>query len=219
MRLLVGLGNPGPRYADNRHNIGFVVLDTIVQRLGFGPWKLRFQGRLAEGRVGGDKVLALKPETYMNESGRAVGEVARFYKLTPEQVIVLHDDLDLAPGKLRVKRGGGHGGHNGLRSIDAHFGRDYWRVRLGIGHPGEKDLVHGYVLQDFAKAERPSIDKLVDAVSAECALLLEGDEAAFMSRVAHIVNPPRPKPPRKPDRGDHVSDRGGNPRNESPTTD
>ena len=197
MRLLVGLGNPGPRYAGNRHNIGFMALDSIARHLSLGPWKLRFQGQLAEGRAAGDKLLALKPETYMNESGRAVGEAARFYKLAPEQVIVLHDELDLAPGKLRVKRGGGHGGHNGLRSIDSHLGRDYWRVRLGIGHPGDKDLVHGYVLQDFAKVEQPGVDKLIDAVASEIELLLEGDDAAFMSRVAHILNPPRPKQPRK----------------------
>ncbi len=211
MRLLVGLGNPGPRYAHNRHNIGFLALDEIVRRHGFGPWRLRFQGQACEGRIGDDKLLALKPETYMNESGRAVGEAARFYKLTPDQVVVLHDEIDLVPGKLRVKRGGGAGGHNGLRSIDAHLGPDYWRVRLGVGHPGHKDLVQRYVLSDFAQAERPLIEKLLDAVAREIPLLIAGDDASFMSRVSQEMAPPRPKPPRPadPDNGGPAASRPG----------
>jgi PTH1 family peptidyl-tRNA hydrolase len=199
MLLLVGLGNPGPRHARNRHNIGFMALDEIVRRHGFGPWRVRFQGLLAEGRIGDEKLLALKPETYMNESGRSVGEAVRFYKLDLPRVFVFHDEIDLRPGRIRVKRGGGAGGHNGLRSLDSHIGRDYWRVRLGVGHPGDKDLVHGYVLQDFAKAETTWRDKLIDAVAAELPLLLEGDDGAFMSRVAHAVHPPRPKPPKPPE--------------------
>lgn len=192
--LLVGLGNPGPRHAHNRHNIGFMALDEIARRHGFGPWRTRFQAQLAEGRIGSHRVLALKPMTYMNESGRAVGAAVRFYKLDPAQVTVLHDEIDLRPGKVKVKTGGGPGGHNGLRSLDAHIGRDYRRVRLGVGHPGHKDLVEGYVLQDFAKAETARRDKLLEAVAEELPRLLEGDEGAFMSRVAHLVSPPKPKP-------------------------
>ncbi len=203
MLLLVGLGNPGPRHAKNRHNIGFMAVDEIVRRHGFGPWRTRFSGRIAEGRIDGGKVLALEPETYMNESGRAVGEAVRFYKLEPEsQVIVIYDEIDLKPGKVKVKLGGGAGGHNGIRSIDNHIGRGYRRVRLGIGHPGDKDLVHGHVLQDFAKVEVAGRDKLIDAVAAELPRLIAGDDGGFMSRVAHIMNPPKPKPPKpkpKPD--------------------
>ena len=199
MRLLVGLGNPGPRHAHNRHNIGFMAVDEIVRRYGFGPWRARFQGQVAEGRIGGEKLLAIEPQTYMNESGRAVGEALRFYKLEPEQAIVLHDEIDLKPGKVKVKRGGGPGGHNGLRSIDAHIGRDYWRVRLGVGHPGDKDLVHGHVLRDFAKADEDWLAKLLAAVAAELPVLLAGDERAFMSKVNQVMVPPRPKPPRKPE--------------------
>lgn len=194
MLLLVGLGNPGPRYANNRHNIGFMALDKIVRRHGLGPWRRRFQGQLAEGRIDDTRVLALKPETYMNESGRAVGEALRFFKLDPEQVVVFYDEIDLAPGKLRVKRGGGTGGHNGLRSLDAHIGPEYLRVRLGIGHPGHKDQVHGHVLSDFAKADKPWRDKLLEAVADELPRLLAGDEGGFMSRIAHVMSPPKPKP-------------------------
>ena len=181
MLLLVGLGNPGPRYTCNRHNIGYMAVDEIVRRHGFGPWRRRFQGQCAEGRMGAVKALALKPETYMNESGRSVGEAMRFYKLAPEAVLVFHDDLDLR--------------HNGLRSLDAHIGRDYARVRLGIGHPGHKDLVEPYVLKDFPKTEDPLVAKLVEAVAAELPKLIGGDESVFMSRVAYLMAPPRPKAP------------------------
>jgi len=208
MLLFVGLGNPGPRYAHNRHNIGFMVLDEIVRRHGFGPWRARFQGQVCEGRISDDKVLALKPETYMNESGRAVGEALRFFKLDPGQVIVLHDEIDLAPGKVRVKMGGGAGGHNGIRSIDSHIGCDYRRVRIGVGHPGEKERVHGHVLQDFAKAEMPWVEKLIDSVAAEIPLLVAGDAGSFMSRVAHVMNPPRPKPAPKSSETDRESAAG-----------
>ncbi len=198
MLLLVGLGNPGQRYANNRHNIGFMAVDEIVRRHSFGPWRSKFQGQLSEGRIGHEKVLILKPETFMNESGRAVGEAIRFYKLTPEQVFVVYDEIDLVPGKIKVKKGGGAGGHNGLRSIDSHIGQDYWRVRLGVGHPGDKNLVHGHVLGDFSKADTLWRDKLLGAVAAEFSLLLAGESGSFMSRVAQVMTPPRPKPPKPP---------------------
>ena len=195
MLLLVGLGNPGPRYAQNRHNIGFMAVDAIVHRHGFQPWCKRFQAETAEGRIAGQKVLAMKPQTYMNESGRAVGEALRFFKLEPEEIIVLYDEIDLAPNKLRVKCGGGSGGHNGIRSLESHIGREFWRVRLGVGHPGQKELVHGHVLNDFAKSDQAWVEKLLDAVAAEIPSLCAGDAPRFMSRVAEAINPPRPKPP------------------------
>jgi len=198
MLLLAGLGNPGPSYANNRHNIGFMAVDEIVRRHSFSPWRSRFQADCAEGFLAGEKVLVVKPQTYMNDSGRAVGEALRFYKLAPEEVFVLYDEIDLAPGKVRVKQGGGTGGHNGIRSLEAHIGKDFWRVRLGVGHPGHKDLVHGHVLSDFAKADKVWLDKLLDAVASEIPLLIAGEAPRFMSRVAEIVNPPRPKPPKKP---------------------
>ncbi len=198
MLLIVGLGNPGLGYARNRHNIGFMAVDEIVRRYSFGPWKSRFQSRISEGRVGSEKLLAMEPQTYMNESGRAVGQAVRFYKLDPSEVIVLHDEIDLKPGKVKVKQGGGPGGHNGLRSIDSHIGRDYWRVRLGVGHPGDKDLVHGYVLSDFAKADAVWLDKVIETVAAELPDLVAGDELAFMSRVAQNLAPPRAKPAKPP---------------------
>jgi PTH1 family peptidyl-tRNA hydrolase len=204
MLLLVGLGNPGPRYAGNRHNIGFMAVDEIVRRHGFGPWRGRFQGQVAEGRLDGLKLLALKPETYMNESGRSVGEALRFYKLEPAALLVFHDEIDLRFGKVKVKRGGGPGGHNGLRSIDAHIGQDYRRVRLGVGHPGHKDLVHPHVLKDFSKDEAKTVDKLLDAVAGELPKLIAGDEGAFMSRISFLMAPPKPKPEPKP-KGDQDS--------------
>ncbi len=196
MLLLVGLGNPGPRYAQNRHNIGFMAVDEIVRRHSFQPWRKRFQSEVAEGRLGGEKVLAMKPQTYMNESGRAVGEALRCFKLESEEVIVLYDEIDLAPNKLRVKCGGGTGGHNGIRSLEAHIGKEFWRVRLGVGHPGQKDLVHSHVLNDFAKADQPWIEKLLDAVAVEIPALVAGDAPRFMSRVAETINPRPPKPPK-----------------------
>jgi PTH1 family peptidyl-tRNA hydrolase len=159
MHLLVGLGNPGPKYAGNRHNIGFMAVDEIVRRHGFSAWRRRYQGEAAEGTLAGEKVLALKPATYMNESGRSVGEAARFFDIDPAQVIVFYDEIDLIEGKLRVKFGGGAAGHNGIRSIIAHLGPHFQRVRIGIGHPGEKSLVHPHVLGDFAKADRPGSNR------------------------------------------------------------
>ncbi len=191
MQLFVGLGNPGPKYAANRHNIGFMALDRIADDHGFAPWRAKFQGQLAEGRLGGAKVLLLKPETFMNRSGQSVGEAMRFYKLEPGAVTVFHDELDLAPGKCRVKRGGGHAGHNGLRSLHGHIGEDYARVRLGIGHPGDKRLVSTYVLQDFPKADADWLDDLLRGISDGAPALAAGDAARFANAVALRVAPPR----------------------------
>ena len=196
MLLLVGLGNPGADYAATRHNIGFMAVDGIVRRHGFSPWRKRFQGLTAEGQLGGEKTLALLPHTYMNLSGQAVAEAVKFYKLTASDVVVFHDDLDLPPGKLRMKLGGGHGGHNGLRSLDAHIGPAYRRCRLGIGHPGDRELVTHWVLHPFAKADRAWLEPLVDAVAEAAPLLAEGKDAGFASKVALILNPPKPKPPK-----------------------
>jgi len=195
--LLVGLGNPGSQYAGNRHNIGFMALDAIHRQYRFSPWKRAFQGEAAEGRLsdGTDKVLLLKPLTYMNESGRAVGEAARFYKLALKDIVVLHDELDLPPGKLKMKVGGGHAGHNGLRSIDAHMGKDYRRLRLGIGHPGDKDAVTRHVLGDFAKADQAWLGPLLEAVATAAPLLAEGDDAGFQTKVALLTAPPKPAKP------------------------
>lgn len=191
MLLLVGLGNPGADYARNRHNIGFMAVEEIARRNGFGPWKKRFQGQTCEGTVGGDKVLALEPLTYMNLSGQSVGAALQFFKLKPEQVVVFHDELDLPPGRVRVKKGGGHGGHNGLRSLDAHIGKEYWRVRLGIGHPGDKDAVSGYVLHDFAKADQSWLEPLIDACAAAFPLLAQGQPENFMNKVTLATQPPK----------------------------
>lgn len=194
MLLLVGLGNPGPEYARNRHNIGFLAIDRIVDQYRFGPFRGRFQGLAAEGRLDGAKVLALKPLTFVNESGRAVGAAARFYKLDPADVVVLHDELDLVAGKLRVKCGGGLAGHNGLRSIAAHIGDDFRRVRLGIGHPGEKHKVLKHVLGDFAKADHGWLGKFLDAVADAAPHLAGGDDPGFATQVALILKPPNAKP-------------------------
>ena len=183
MRLLVGLGNPGSEHVGNRHNIGFMVVQEIARRHGFPPWRRRFQGVATEGTIGSERVLLLLPGTYMNESGRAVGEAAHFYKLPLSDIVVVHDEVDLPPGKVRVKAGGGNAGHNGLRSITAHVGNDYRRVRIGVGHPGVKELVHGYVLGDFAKAERPWVEALVEAIADNAGLLARGDDATFQNKV------------------------------------
>ena len=189
--LLVGLGNPGPKYAKTRHNIGFMALDEIVRRQNLGAWRARFQSEAAEGLIGTEKVLALKPQTYMNNSGQAVGEAARFFKLAPEQVVVLYDELDLAPGKVKVRQGGGAAGHNGIRSITQHIGADFWRVRLGIGHPGDKNKVTNYVLGEFSKAEAQEAERVCEAVGEEIPRLLQDDAEGFMSRVAWRVQPPK----------------------------
>ncbi|WP_309751353.1 aminoacyl-tRNA hydrolase [Novosphingobium sp.] len=184
MQLWVGLGNPGAQYALHRHNVGFMAIDTIAEVHDFSPAQKKFQGWLQEGRIGGVKVLLLKPATYMNESGRAVGEALRFYKLDTEALTVFHDELDLAPFKVKVKQGGGTAGHNGLRSIDQHLGADFRRVRIGIGHPGHKDRVTGYVLGNYAKAEMDPLADMLGAVAAEADRLADGDDPRFMNDIA-----------------------------------
>jgi peptidyl-tRNA hydrolase, PTH1 family len=183
MLLLVGLGNPGASYVGNRHNIGFVAVQEIAKRHGIGPWRRRFQGVACEGPLGGERTLLLLPGTYMNESGRAVAEAVHFYKLSPAGVIVFHDEIDLPPGKVRVKVGGGNAGHNGLRSISEHIGNDYRRVRIGVGHPGNKDLVQHYVLSDFAKSDRGWVEALIDILAADAELLAQGKDASFQNKV------------------------------------
>jgi peptidyl-tRNA hydrolase, PTH1 family len=183
MRLLVGLGNPGSRYAGNRHNIGFMAVEAIARRHGFPPWRRRFAGVATEGALAGEKVLLLLPGTFMNESGLAVAEAAHFYKIGADDIVVLHDEIDLPPAKVRVKTGGGIAGHNGLRSISSHVGNDYRRVRIGVGHPGVKELVHNYVLSDFAKAERPWVEALCDIIADNAGLLAKGEDASFQNKV------------------------------------
>jgi len=183
MLLFVGLGNPGDKYVANRHNIGFMAVDEIARHHGFSPWRRRFQGAAIEGTLAGEKSLLLLPGTYMNESGRAVVEAAQFYKITPADIVVFHDELDLPPGKLRMKTGGGNAGHNGLRSISAHVGNDYRRVRMGIGHPGDKNRVHSFVLQDFAKSERGWVAALCEAVAENADLIARRQDATFQNKV------------------------------------
>ena len=190
MLLFAGLGNPGPEHARNRHNIGFMAVDALAHRHDFQPFRPKFRGLAAEGRLGEARVLALKPLTWMNDSGVSVAEAARFHKIEAERVYVFHDELDLAPGKVRVKRGGSSAGHNGLRSIDAHLGPDYWRVRLGIGHPGEKTRVLGWVLRDFPKSDADWLERLLLAVSEHAPPLAAGRESDFMSKVAAAAPPP-----------------------------
>lgn len=199
MLLLVGLGNPGPEHQRQRHNVGFMAVDAIAARYGFAPYRRRFQGDLSEGLLDGHKTLLLKPGTYMNNSGRAVGEAAHFYKLAPSDVLVVHDELDLAAGKIRLKTGGGHAGHNGLRSIDAAIGPDYRRLRIGIGHPG-KDNVLGYVLQNFTQAEQVWLGPLLAAMADSAAFLARGEDAGFATRVALLLQPPKPATPMAPPR-------------------
>ncbi|MEM6939675.1 MAG: aminoacyl-tRNA hydrolase [Pseudomonadota bacterium] len=191
MKLIVGLGNPGAKYANNRHNIGFMALDRIAADHGFAGWKSKHQGSLVEGRLGDARVALLKPETFMNNSGQSLQAAVRFFKLEADDVIVLHDEIDLAPGKVKCKTGGGHAGHNGLRSIHAHLGPAYHRVRLGVGHPGHKDAVPGYVLRDFPKADADWLDDVLRGVSDGAPLLAAWDTAQFLNAVAQRVNPPR----------------------------
>lgn len=198
MKLIVGLGNPGEKYARNRHNVGFMAVERIASRHRFGPWKKKFQASAADGEIDGEKVLLLAPQTYMNESGRSVGEAARFLKVDLADIIVLHDELDLAPGKIRFKVGGGNAGHNGLRSITAHLGNDYARVRIGIGHPGQKELVHAWVLSDFAKADSKWLEPLLDAMADAAVHLAHGRGERFLTDVARALQAPEDEPPPKP---------------------
>jgi peptidyl-tRNA hydrolase, PTH1 family len=195
MRLLVGLGNPGARYARTRHNIGFMVINAIARRHAFPAFRNRFKGEISEAPIAGMRRLLLKPQTFMNASGESVAEAARFFKIAPEDILVIHDEIDLRPGKLRVKRGGGNAGHNGLRSIDPTIGSDYWRMRIGVGHPGIKELVQPYVLQNFSSEELTLwVEPLIAAVAETIGLLLEGAPDAFMSEVARRTAPPEAKP-------------------------
>ena len=195
MILLAGLGNPGEKYARHRHKIGFMAVDAIAAAHGFAPWRVRFRGLASEGSIAGVKTLLLKPQTYMNESGRSVGEALRFYKLPLDALVVLYDELDLAPGKLRVKQGGGAAGHNGIRSITAHAGEAFWRVRLGIGHPGDKARVTGHVLGDFAKVDADWLEPMLDAIAAEAGWLAKADMARFATAVAQRLVPARAEKP------------------------
>jgi PTH1 family peptidyl-tRNA hydrolase len=191
--IVAGLGNPGASYAGNRHNIGFMAADAIARRHSFSPWRSKFKSQAADGEIGGEKILLLKPQTFMNLSGDAVGEALRFHKADPSSLLVLYDELDLPPGRLRVKTGGGAGGHNGIRSIDSHCGNAYRRVRLGIGHPGHKDLVQRHVLGDFAKADREWLEPFLDSVAENFPLLVKGDDSTFMNRIALATGGPAPK--------------------------
>jgi len=187
MKLFVGLGNPGSAYARHRHNVGFMALERIAERNGLGPWKKRFHGLVCDGPIGGRRVTLLKPQTFMNDSGRSVGDAQRYLKIAEGDIYVFHDEIDLVPGKLRVKAGGGNAGHNGLRSISAHIGNEFQRVRIGVGHPGSKDLVSHYVLHDFAKADALWFDPLLDAIAEAAGRLAQGDEARFLTDVARAL--------------------------------
>ncbi len=201
MLLFVGLGNPGAKYAGNRHNIGFRAVEAIVRAHAFSPWKKKFHGELAEGHIAGARILLLKPQTFMNESGRAVGEAASFHKLSPTNVVVFYDEIDLAPGRFRMKTGGGAAGHNGIRSIMASpIGEGFRRARIGIGHPGHKEFVHGYVLSDFYKADEAWVEKLLDAVARAAPLLANGEDDRFQGEVMRLA-PAARADPRKPDEG------------------
>jgi PTH1 family peptidyl-tRNA hydrolase len=184
MKIIAGLGNPGAQYAGNRHNIGFMAVDALQRLPSFSPWARKFKAEISEGEIGGEKVLLIKPLTYMNLSGESVGEAMRFFKLAPADIIVIHDELDLLAGRARIKTGGGHGGHNGLKSIDAHCGKEYRRLRLGIGHPGDKERVHGHVLGDFAKTDRVWLDPLLDAIADNAAMLVKSEDSQLMNKLA-----------------------------------
>jgi PTH1 family peptidyl-tRNA hydrolase len=203
MLLIVGLGNPGAQYAHNRHNVGFMAVDAIHRRHGFPPWRRRFQGDISEGTLSGEKVLLLKPQTYMNDSGRSVQAAAAFYKLPVAAMVVIHDEVDLPPGKTRMKVGGGAAGHNGLRSIDAALGDGYRRLRIGVGHPGVKEAVPHYVLHDFAKADRDWLEPLIAAIADNAPLLAEGKDATFANRLHAATQPQNPdRPPEKKSKPD-----------------
>ncbi len=192
MKLFVGLGNPGAKYARNRHNIGFMAVDRIAEDHGFSPWRSKFQGQISEGRLGSEKIVLLKPETFMNRSGQSVGEAMRFFKLDSTDITVFQDEIDLAPAKVRCKAGGGHAGHNGLRSLHEHIGPHYDRVRIGVGHPGHKDKVPGYVLHDFAKVDWDWIDDVLRGISDGASYLAEGDTGRFLNAIAQRATPQRP---------------------------
>ncbi|MET3581594.1 PTH1 family peptidyl-tRNA hydrolase [Mesorhizobium robiniae] len=187
MLLFAGLGNPGAKYANHRHNVGFMAADAIARRHSFSPWSKKFQGLIAEGTLAGEKIILIKPQTFMNNSGQSIGEALRFYKLAPSALTVFYDEIDLADGKVRVKTGGGAGGHNGIRSIDGHIGNAYRRVRIGVGHPGVKEFVQHHVLGDFAKADREWLEPLLDAIGDHAEMIVRGDESGFMNKVTVAV--------------------------------
>ena len=200
MLIIAGLGNPGAKYAGHRHNIGFMAADEIVRRHGFSAWRNKSQAEVSEGTLAGVKTLVVKPQTMMNLSGEAIGKLLRFYKCGPENLLVIYDELDLAPGKVRIKTGGGAGGHNGIRSIDAHCGKEYRRMRLGIGHPGAKEKVTGHVLGDFSKSDRSWLEPLLAAIGENAELLAKGDDASFMNRIALATrggDAPKAKPKKR----------------------
>lgn len=208
MRIIAGLGNPGSKYSGNRHNIGFMAVDAIQRRLGFSPWSKKFKAEISEGELAGEKVLLMKPQTYMNVSGESVGEAVRFYKLGPQNVLAIYDELDLLPGKARIKTGGGHGGHNGIKSLDAHLGKEYRRLRLGIGHPGAKELVHNHVLGDFAKADRIWLEPLIDALADNAEMLVRNEDSQILNKLA-LATGDKPeetkaKPAAKPAAQSHI---------------
>ncbi|POF29793.1 aminoacyl-tRNA hydrolase [Roseibium marinum] len=216
MKLIVGLGNPGTNYAGTRHNIGFMAIDEIHRRhCSAHPWRSRFQGHVCENRIGAENVLLLKPSTYMNDSGRSVGEAMRFYKLEPEDIFVIYDELDLPPGKFRMKKGGGHGGHNGIRSISDHIGPDYRRLRLGIGHPGDKNLVSNYVLGHFAKSDRDWLDPLLAEIADNASLLAEGKDSQFANKLTLALEPEKAKRKEKSDPGKDGGGAAGKPKGQS----
>lgn len=202
MLIIAGLGNPGSQYAGNRHNIGFMAVDAIQRRPDFSPWSKKFKALISEGELASEKVLLIKPQTFMNLSGEAVGEAMRFYKLGPENIIAIYDELDLPAAKARIKTGGGHGGHNGVKSLDAHCGREYRRLRLGIGHPGSKELVHNHVLGDFAKVDQTWLSPLLDALADNAEMLVKGEDSQLMNKLALAVggkpDEEKPKPEKKP---------------------
>ena len=208
MLLIAGLGNPGAKYQANRHNIGFMAADAIHRRHNFSPWSKKFRAEIAEGEIAGQKVLLIKPQTFMNLSGESVGEAMRFYKLAPADLVVVYDELDLPAGKARLKTGGGHGGHNGIKSIDAHCGKEYRRLRLGIGHPGAKELVHNHVLGDFAKADKSWLEPLLDTLADHVDMLVRGEDSQLMNKMALALGG-KPEPetaatPRKPSGQSHI---------------
>ncbi|RWC38061.1 MAG: aminoacyl-tRNA hydrolase [Mesorhizobium sp.] len=198
MLLFAGLGNPGAKYASNRHNVGFMAADAIARRHSFSPWSKKFQGLISEGTLGGEKIVLIKPQTFMNLSGQSVGEALRFYKLELSALTVFYDEIDLAEGKLRVKTGGGAGGHNGIRSIDGHLGNAYRRVRIGVGHPGVKEMVQHHVLGDFAKADREWLEPLLDAIADNAAMIVKGDESGFMNKASLAIQGKAGAEPEKP---------------------
>ncbi len=226
MLIIAGLGNPGAKYAGNRHNIGFMAVDAIQHRAGFSPWSKKFRAEISEGEIDAEKVLLMKPQTFMNLSGESVGEAMRFYKLTPANIVAIYDELDLAPGRARIKTAGGHGGHNGIKSLDAHCGKDYRRLRIGIGHPGNKDLVHGHVLGDFAKSDKVWLEPLMDAIADNAGMLIKGEDSQLMNKLTLAVGgkpeaetaPAKPAKAPKPAGQSHIRQARGGGKPDLPTS-